>query len=1179
MLKGLKQFNLPEVEEKVLKFWKENRIFEKTTKLREGAEPFRFFEGPPTANGRPGIHHILSRAFKDVVLRYKTMRGYLVKRKAGWDTHGLPVEIEVEKELGFKSKQDIERFGIAEFNEKAKVSVWKYKDEWEKLTERIGLWLDLKNPYITYKTEYIESLWWVFQKISKRGLLKKSFKVVHYCPRCQTPLSSHEMGQPGVYKTVKDPSIFVKFELALKRKSRNIKEYLLIWTTTPWTLPANVAVAVNPKLVYTKYKIDNEYLWSYNPPPIEHNDKRHIEVVEKVSGKKLMGLNYKPLFRIDGPWLSNRKFFKVYGADFIKTDEGTGLVHIAPAFGEDDLNLIKKHERDLVGKIPITIDDQGIVQKNAPGAGKFAKEADRDIVSFLEKNGLLFKAGLVEHEYPFCWRCGKAILYFARYSWFIEMSKLQKELIQNNQKINWVPEHIKEGRFGEWLREVKDWAISRNRYWGTPLPIWECEKEGHLEVVGSLEDLDKTRFSQNRFFLLRHGEAEHNVKNIIASGQEQGAQISKLTSKGFQQAERAAKNLIRKLKGQKLDFIFVSPYLRTRQTAEIVAGLTKAKIVVDERLSELNTGIFNWRPVKEYKALFGGFLEKFNKAPSGGENLNDVKKRMFRALLDINASYENKNILIVSHGDPLWVLEGAMRGLSNEEILKLSYPDTDGAVQEAILHNWPYNLDGEADLHRPYIDFIYLRCRKCGGRMTRVKEVADVWFDSGAMPFAQEHYPFQCGKKSLRLNLENLRKCVDFPADYITEGLDQTRGWFYTLLAVSTALGLKIPPYLNVITLGLVLDKRGQKMSKSKGNAVDPWETMRKYGADAVRWYFYTVNPAGEPKRFDEADLAKMLRKFIMIIYNSFVFWNIYAIKTSFQAVDSCLSESVLDSWILARLNQSIAITTANLEKYDIGEAGKAVEIFVDDLSRWYIRRSRERLQNLDGGEDSINASRTLYYCLLELSKLIAPFTPFFAESLYKSLAGINNEARESVHLEDWPRADEDKVDYTLLEKMEETRRLASLVLALRAEKGIKVRQPLRLLEIKSRKLDREDKELLDILKDEVNVKEVGWNFELENEVALDTVITSELKEEGLLRELTRMVQGLRHDANYVPKDRIILMLEGSGIIGHIINRNVEFLKKEVGAKSIELKKSDKFDTELESKLDDQPIWIGVRKI
>src|SRR3989344_3790950 len=534
VLKNLKNFNLPAIEEKILEFWKKNRIFEKSVNNRRSQKqkPFRFFEGPPTANGRPGTHHILSRSFKDIIPRYKTMRGFYVSRRAGWDTHGLPVEIEVEKELGIREKSEIEKLGIAEFNTKARTSVWKYKSDWEKLTERIGFWLDFANPYVTYDNSYIETLWWIFRKISDQGLLKKMHRVVPWCPRCQTPLSNNELGQPDVYRKTKDPSVYVKFRI-----KKN--EYLLVWTTTPLTLPANVAVAVDPKLTYTKFKVGKDFFWSYVIPP--KSDGVEISIIEKIAGAKLVGKKYEPLYKAKG----GKSHYQVWAGDFISTEEGTGLVHIAPAFGEDDLKLAfkEKFPSDL---IPITVDGRGLVDKGLPGAGKFIKDADRDIVEDLKKRDLLYQEGVIEHEYPFCWRCSTPLIYFARLSWFIEMSKLRQKLVKQNKKINWIPAHIKEGRFGEWVKEAKDWAISRDRYWGTPLPIWECGKCDKIFVAGSLAELDTRTYSTNVFFLVRHGEATSNLGDLIAAGPEKGKHIAELTEHGREQVQEVATALTKK---------------------------------------------------------------------------------------------------------------------------------------------------------------------------------------------------------------------------------------------------------------------------------------------------------------------------------------------------------------------------------------------------------------------------------------------------------------------------------------------------------------------------------------------------------------------------------------------------------------------------------------------------------
>ncbi|MDP1719345.1 MAG: class I tRNA ligase family protein [bacterium] len=1169
MLEGLKQFNLPEIEEKVLKFWKEKKIFEKSLKNREGKKPFRFFEGPPTANGRPGLHHVLARAFKDIICRYKTMQGFFVGRRAGWDTHGLPVELEVEKKLGIKNKSEIEKFGIAEFNAQAKTSVWTYKSEWEKLTERIGFWLDFERPYVTYENSYVESLWNVFSEIAKKGFLKKLYKVVPWCPRCQTPLSSHELGQPGAYKLTKDPSVYVKFRLKGEGGRGKTKESLLVWTTTPWTLPANVAVAVNPALTYTKYKVGDEFLWSYSIPPVPGASadgvKAELSVVEKMSGKKLVGREYEPLYNISKSQNVDRSKYQVIPADFVSTEEGTGLVHIAPAFGEDDLRVIKearsmkREAGDL--NVPVTIDDRGIMNKGLPGAGRFIKQADDDIMADLEIRGLLYHKGTVEHEYPFCWRCSTPLIYFARFSWFFETSKLKEQFLASNEKINWIPSHIQQGRFGEWLKDLKDWSISRNRYWGTPIPIWECaQNEEHRLVVGSFEDLDKHAFNKNKFFMARHCEADHNVKNVVAYD-DHGVQASKLTKKGMAQAGALGKALVKK----GIDLIFVSPYARTKETAKIIARATGAKIVIDKRLAELNCGVFNGRNDNERKAYYASALEEFTKAPPGGESLNDARRRMMAALLEINSKYQGKNILIISHGHPLWVMSGAVEGLTSEQNVNFRYPKV-GEYQEINLHNWPFDRDGLIDVHRPFIDEVVLKCKECGDKMKRIKDVADVWFDSGAMPFAQWHYPFE--------NKKLIDKGEQFPADYIAEGMDQTRGWFYTMLAVSTLLGRGLA-YKNVICLGLLLDKNGQKMSKSKGNVVDPWQMIQKYGSDVVRWYFYTVNPPGEPKRFDELDLGKTLRKIFMLAYNSFVFYDTYGheeetlrpVRLAHGKQAHGKPNAILDQWITSRLHEVAEIATANLEKYEIGEAAKAIEAFVDDLSRWYIRRSRK---NVSG--------KTLKIVLEGLAKLMAPFAPFFAEALWQSLITNNKKLITSVHLEDWFVVDKKLIDKKLLEAMAEVRRLASLGLAEREKAGIKVRQPLGKLKIKNENLKIKDGELLKILADEVNVKEVVIDIKLKDEVELDTEITLELREEGIMRELARAIQGLRHDAGYQPSDSVIVNLEIPAELAVIVGKNTQKLKRDVKAKIIELKKAQKFDVELSSKINEWPVWIAVRK-
>lgn len=1156
MLRNLKGFNLPEIEERVLRFWKDNRIAEKNLALRKGGKNFVFFEGPPTANARPATHHVLGRTLKDVVLRYKTMRGYFISRKAGWDTQGLPVEIEVEKELGLKSKQEIEIYGIGKFNKKCRESVWKYKDEWEKMSERVGFWLDFKDPYITYENSYLESVWWILKEVEKRGLLKKFYKVVPYCPRCQTTLSSHELGQPGVYRLTKDPSVYVKLKIKKEMDSRESgndkqsREFLLVWTTTPWTLPANVGVAVNKSLIYKKYKVGDEFIWAARPLP----ENSEAEMVDEKRGRDLVGWEYEALYKNKGP-------HKIYAADFVSDEEGTGLVHLAP-FGEDDLELMKKEMKQE--DLPITVNDLGEVVGDLPGSGKYIKEADKEIEADLEKRGLLYLKGELEHEYPYCWRCSRPLIYFPRRSWFIQMSKLRKDLVEANKKVNWIPNYIKDGRFGNWLAEAKDWAISRARYWGTPLPIWECQNCDKYQVIGGLADLDKLVKPKNSFWVLRHGEADHNVAEVIMCKLGK-SDNSALTDQGVKQAKTALK----KIAGKKIDLIYCSPFKRTIETCHLVNEQLKVEVIYDDRIKEIDCGELDGDSINSYRHFFNEGEDRFNKKPDKGESLADVRKRTTDFLREINEKHQGKNILIVSHGDPIRMMEVVAGGLSEKEALRFGGPAT-GEVRELFYGTRPFNKEGNLDLHRPYVDLLEFDCQ-CGGKMRRVADVADVWLDSGAMPLAQWHYPFEnkeivdCKKNNEipdRVRDDTSEAC-QFPADFIAEGIDQTRGWFYTLLVVSVLLGREAP-YKNVITYGHLLDKAGQKMSKSKGNVVDSEQMISKYGVDALRWYFYTVSPLGEPTKFDEAYLGKTLRRVIMILYNSYVFWETYSRKES----NLQLLENILDRWILARYNEVVDKITKEMDRYQIHEAAREIEVLVDDLSRWYIRRSRKRLA------ESKEATAVLHGILLGISKLIAPFMPFFAESLYKSLSD-----NESVHLEDYPIVNKKLVDKDLIKQMTEVRKLASLALAERAKMGIKVRQPLALLKIKDKKEKiKINEELLEILADEVNVKGVFYDSTIEKEVELDVKITAVLRREGLVREVSRLVQGLRQDAGLKPLDEIALSFKAKAEFIKMIQESKTFAKN-VGAKRVEFKRTAKFDAELTVAINEGEIWIGLLKL
>lgn len=912
--------NIPEIEKNILGFWQKSKIFEKSLKRKSPKGDFVFYEGPPTANGEPGIHHVLARAFKDLIPRYKTMQGYYVERKAGWDTHGLPVELEVEKDLKLKDKKDVEEYGIEEFNKQCKESAWKYKGEWERMTERIGFWLDLKNPYITYDNDYIESLWWIIQQAHEKGLLYKGHKVIPQCPRCGTALSSHEVAQG--YQNIEEETVYIKFKV--KNKDN---EYILAWTTTPWTLPGNVALAVGKDVEYAKVKQGEEFYYIAKNL-LDKLDGKY-EIIEEVKGKDLIGLEYEPLFPgvIKGNEENAKNAFKIYPADFVSTEDGTGVVHTAVMYGIEDYEL---GEQIGLPKVH-SVNSDGTFNELVPKwKGKFVKDVDDEIIQDLKKRNLLYKTEKYAHDYPFCWRCETPLIYYAKDSWFFKMSDLRNKLLKNNSDINWVPAHIKEGRFGEWLRDVKDWAISRERYWGTPIPVWICEKCEEIKVVGSRKEL-----------------------------------------------------------GVNKDF----------------------------------------------------------------------------------------------------------------------------------------------DLHRPYIDEVKLKC-KCGGEMNRIPEVMDCWFDSGAMPFAQYHYPFE--------NKDLIDKGQQYPADFIAEAIDQTRGWFYTLLAISTILD-KGTCYKNVICHGHVLDKDGQKMSKSKGNVVDFWEMIKRYGSDAVRWYLYTINQPGEPKRFDEQGLKESSRAFITLL-NVVNFYRMFASNKVEDLKEKDLT-NVLDKWINSKLNLLIRDTTKRLDKYDITTTARKIEEFINDLSVWYVRRSRERFKN--GDEKAVKSLRRVVFNLI---RLMAPFTPFITDYIYQEMKG----GELSVHLEDWPDAKGKFTDNELEEKMKKVREICSLALQKRAEKSIKVRQPLAKLQIPKHELDDD---LLQLIKHEVNVKEIVFGKTIE----LDTKITPELKEEGLAREFVRQIQALRKKEGLTPKDKVDVYFSDNKL-KDIVEKNKELIKKQVIAEGLIFKKGKEIE-------------------
>ncbi|HLC95611.1 MAG TPA: isoleucine--tRNA ligase [Patescibacteria group bacterium] len=979
------QVSFPKMEEEILKFWDEQKIFEQSVKKESSAGDFVFYEGPPTANGKPGLHHVLARAFKDIIPRYKTMKGYRVVRKAGWDTHGLPVELQVEKALGLKNKQDIEnivpgdaRASIIQFNEECKKSVWEYRDLWEKLTKRMGYWVDMEHPYVTYENEYIESVWWQLAQIAElknkkdESFLYKGHKVVPYCYRCGTALSSHEVAQG--YQTVKDNSVYVKFRVKSGQKIGNFttdeNTYFLVWTTTPWTLPGNVALAVNRSIAYIRVIVDN-----YKNFILASDRKEDIfgespfVISDTIKGESLKDLKYEFLYETAGK--NKESSYKIVLGDFVTTTDGTGIVHIAPAFGEDDASVAKENALPTI----LTVDADGTLSKGfgLPGEGIPVKKkndknryaVDDIIIQDLKERDLFFKEEVYEHEYPFCWRCETPLIYYAKPSWFIRMSELRDALVKNNEQIEWVPEHIKEGRFGEWLRGAKDWAISRERYWGTPLPIWECEKCDARKIISFLTELAK-------------------------------------------------------LSGKTL-----------------------------------------------------------------------------------------------------------------------------------------------ADVHRPYIDDVTFAC-DCGATMRRTPEVLDVWFDSGAMPLAQNNYS---GDKKIK---------VQFPADYICEAIDQTRGWFYTLHAIATLLnqGGKVPTgnaFKHVICLGHILDAQGKKMSKSKGNIIDPTEMFDQFGADQLRWFFFSVNQPGLPKRFDVKGMRDVKNRVFRMLWNSYSFFTTYTsidqweptLNNKNDEYSTAISKNYFDQWILAELHSLIYQVNLKLNQYDIYGSTVEIEKFIDNLSNWYIRRNRKRFWKNENDSDKNDAYTTLHQVLVILSKIMAPFTPFLSEEIYRNLT-----KNESVHLAEYPQdgiissVDNGEL-LTILMRI--ARITVSIGLQQRAQNKIKVRQPLfdvrvHFPELEKIKAEYQElySELIDLIKDELNVKNIIFDISLGDDIAaINTEITPELKLEGEAREIIRAIQEGRKKAKFNVEDRIALGYSGKE---KVFEKFENEIAKEVLATSVQ--KGDFADAE-----------------
>ena len=1042
--------NFVDREKKVEEFWKENHIFEKSMENRKEGETYTFYDGPPTANGKPHIGHVLTRVIKDMIPRYRTMKGYMVPRKAGWDTHGLPVELEVEKKLGLDGKEQIEEYGMEPFIKQCKESVWKYKGMWEDFSSTVGFWADMEHPYVTYYDDYIESEWWALKEIWNKKLLYKGFKIVPYCPRCGTPLSAQEVSQG--YKTVKERSAVVRFKVVGE------DAYFLAWTTTPWTLPSNVALCVNPDETYCKVKAADGYTYYMAEALLDkvlgklakEEGEKAYEVLETYKGTDLEYKAYEPLFACAGEAAAKqkKKAHFVTCDNYVTMSDGTGIVHIAPAFGEDDSRIGRNYELPFVQ----FVDGQGNLTKETPYAGVFVKKADPMVLTDLDKEGKLFDAPKFEHDYPHCWRCDTPLIYYARESWFIKMTAVKDDLIRNNNTINWIPESIGKGRFGDWLENVQDWGISRNRYWGTPLNIWQCEC-GHMHSIGSRQELFE------------------------------------------------------------------------------MSGDERAKTV---------------------------------------------------------------------------------------------------------------------ELHRPYIDEITLKCPECGGEMHRVPEVIDCWFDSGAMPFAQHHYPFE--------NKELFEQ--QFPANFISEAVDQTRGWFYSLLAESTLLFNKAP-YKNVIVLGHVQDENGQKMSKSKGNAVDPFDALNKYGADAIRWYFYINSAPWLPNRFHGKAVVEGQRKFMSTLWNTYAFFVLYADIDNFDPTKYELNYDqlpVMDKWLLSRLNTTVQAVDNDLANYKIPEAARALQEFVDEMSNWYVRRSRERFWAKGMEQDKINAYMTLYHALVTIAKTAAPMIPFMTEDIYQNLVrSVDKDAPESIHLCDFPTVNEAWIDKDLEADMKELLEIVVLGRACRNTANIKNRQPIGTMYVKAEKKMSEF--YTDIIADELNVKEVkfaddvesfisysfkpqlrtvgpkygkllggirqaltdingtaamnelrtngvlkldinGNDVELteedllietaqtegyvsesdgETSLLLDTNLTPELIEEGFVREIISKIQTMRKEAGFEVMDKIVVYAHGNDKIQDVMKAHEDEIKSEVLADEMVLGETDGYVKEWN--INKEAVTMGVKKL
>lgn len=1111
-------------EEAILEFWREHDIFNKTIKTPAQAEPvgeFVFYDGPPFATGTPHYGHILAGTIKDAIPRFQTMRGKRVLRKWGWDCHGLPLENIIEKRLGLATKRDIEALGVKRFNEAAREAVMEYAHDWKRIIPRLGRFVDMENDYRTMDATYTESVWWVLRELSNKGLVYEGFKSMHLCPRCGTTLSNFEVNQG--YKDIKDIAVTVKLPL-LQKDGSPLHSSLLVWTTTPWTLPGNMAAAVHKEIEYVEVKVKTENRDEHvilAKERIAQLGTHEYEVLRTMKGEELLGTRYEPPFGTfkERAFTNKDNAWQIYHADYVELgDEGTGAVHIAPAYGDEDMALAKErsipieHHVDTDGRFMNFVEHlagQLVKPKDDEKADVSHLDADIEVVKRLRDSGKLLRKENITHSYPHCWRCGTPLLNYATTSWFVEVTKIKEELIKENKKVVWIPEYVGTNRFGKWLENARDWAISRQRYWGAPLPIWKNPVTRAYTVVGSLKELQShMEKSGNTYFLMRHAEAESNERGVISS---RLTDHNPLTEKGRSQVTRA----IEDLRGKNIDLIIASPFARTKETAERTAeglGIPLESIVYDERLGEISLGYFEGKTVEEYHEFLSESGEWQTATPLGGESWSDVKQRVGAFLYATDAEYRDKNILIVSHNSPLRMLTSVMEGAS------LNGRDFDhdengkrygnAEVREHNLLPFPHNDAYELDFHRPFIDEIVLRDED-GTIMERVPDVFDCWFESGSMPYAENHYPFE------HTDLFDPAEEKGFPADFISEGIDQTRGWFYSLMVLGVALTGK-SPYKHVITNGLVLAEDGLKMSKSLQNYPDPMDIANTEGADALRYYLLS-SPVirGEDFRFSEKEVREGERKNIGRLHNVLAMYEQYK-NGDVKALSDSIN--VLDKWMVARVRETCGAITEGYEIYELDKATRPLEGLIEDISVWYLRRSRERLKGADEN-DKMCALGTLRFVLKQTSLLMAPVMPFYAEYLYQKVREHSD--AESVHLDSWPTVE--SVHEEVLKKMNMVRSVVARGLELRSRANIKVRQPLPSIRIGGDMVLEEA--YLALIRDELNVKHVLPNGS-GGEIELDTTLTSALIEEGKMRDLVRAIQDARKKEGLIPQDAITLFVD-----------------------------------------------------